>query len=235
MLYTDKLDTHLTLQMHCFFIFYLYIHIIFVECVENTGVCQRRNQTGGVEDGCCDNFEPKHEDQGKCQECPPGSTSMRGLPCSVCPDNYYGAKCSNHCVCLSSDICDKVKGCVLKTKINIVGTSSAMLETNTRNRGLNHQTTTGSPLTDENKGLMTKKTLLIYIMSTGLCVVSIGLFVFCRKRGTQICYRLKWKQKTSDNSKCRFQAVNEDSLSRSDIIYDLIDDQHMLDDPERNG
>ncbi|VDI36091.1 Hypothetical predicted protein [Mytilus galloprovincialis] len=72
-------------------------------------------------------------------------------------------------------------------------------------------------------------------MSTGLCAVAIGLFVICRKRGTQFFYMLKMRRKTSVDSKLRTQVVNADILQMSDSIYDLIDDQNMLDNQERDG
>ncbi|XP_071139756.1 uncharacterized protein [Mytilus edulis] len=166
-------------------------------------------------------------------QCKPGFTSMKGRPCYKCIEPLFGKKCSFKCNCSRSEICHNVNGCVAKTQKKSA-VMSASFDTSTSKMGLYLQTSTGVRLTDDNIDWLTRDKLLMYIMCTGLCAVSIGLLVICRNRGTQFFYMLKMRRKTSVNSKLAIEVVNEEIFQMSGSIYDLVDDQNMLDNQERN-
>lgn len=71
----------------------------------------------------------------------------------------------------------------------------------------------------------------MYFLSTGLCVLSIGLFVICLKRRNQFCHMLKRRQKSTIEVEKSIRVVKRES----DSIYDLTDDQNMFDNQDCIG
>ncbi|CAC5375744.1 unnamed protein product [Mytilus coruscus] len=198
--------------MEFLLIFYALVHLCFL----NAKTC-RRNTSIGVEYYCCGNFEIKRDRSG-CQECRTGFTSDNGNDCRPCKQIYYGDKCAYMCNCSDNNICDNVHGCMTRTETFEPTESGTTIVSKTLQK----------TFTDG----ITQVKLIIYIAITGVSAVSIGLCIICKKRRTKIQNSFKKRCDVSPLRTITLESVDERAPQSSDNIYDILDEQNMLNDAD---
>ncbi|CAG2229745.1 unnamed protein product [Mytilus edulis] len=177
-------------------------------------ICKTCKNNTNCQYYCCDNFELN---DGKCQECKIGSTSMQGNACYPCKGMSYGKKCGLECHCLSHQMCHNEHGCLTVTSVE------------TTNTGITEYiTTAGFHHSKESKGRMLSTSLLTYIGITGCSALTLAICVICRQRAMDRLRQIKNCFKTSPPNDSKLQVPDKKKLTEDDSFKRVNDEQYVV-------